>query len=131
MEVFGEGHISQALDLIKDGLIVDPPYFQLCMGVRWGIEASMENLLLMKSKLPPKAIWSVLGVGKKQFPIIQEASFLGGHIRVGLEDNIFLSDGVLAKSNAELVEKAVNIALNHGREIATPDDARHILKLTQ
>ena len=131
IEVFDTGHISQALDLIEDDLIVDPPYFQLCMGVRWGIEASMENLLLMKSKLPPKAIWSVLGVGKKQFPIIQEASFLGGHIRVGLEDNIFLSDGVLAKSNAELVEKAVNMALNHGREIATPDDARHILKLTQ
>ncbi len=129
IEVFDTGHISQAIDLIKLGLFDEPPYFQLCMGVKWGIEASEDNLLFMKKKLPANAIWSVLGVGRAQFAMITSVMDLGGHIRVGFEDNIYLKQGVLAKSNAELVEMAANLALRHGREIASPAEARRILRI--
>ena len=129
IEVFDTGHISQAIGLIKKGLINEPPYFQLCMGVKWGIEASEENLLFMKKKLPANAVWSVLGVGRAQLVMITSAMDLGGHVRVGFEDNIYLKQGVLARSNAELVEMAVNLALRHGREIASPTEARRILRI--
>ncbi len=129
IEVFDTGHIFQAIDLIKLGIIDEPSFFQLCMGVKWGIEASEENLLFMKKKLPAGAVWSVLGIGKYQLPMITLAMDLGGHVRVGFEDNIYLKQGVLAKSNAELVEMAINLALRHGREIATPAEARRILRI--
>ncbi len=129
IEVFDAGHISQAMTLVNRGLIKEPFYFQLCMGVKWGIEASAENLLFMKNKLPSKAVWSVLGVGKYQHPMILLAMDWGGHVRVGFEDNIYLREGVLAKSNAEFVEMAVKLALHRGREIASPSDARRILNL--
>nr|NIO71965.1 3-keto-5-aminohexanoate cleavage protein [Anaerolineae bacterium] len=85
------------------------------------------NLLFMKSKLPPNARWSVLGVGKAQLPMIALGVLLGGNIRVGLEDNIYLRRGVLAKSNAELVEMAVRLVHQLQREVATPKEARDIL----
>jgi 3-keto-5-aminohexanoate cleavage enzyme len=127
IEVFDVGHIYQALDFIEEGLIGDPPYFQLCMGVKWGIEATSENLLFMKSKLPPNARWSVLGVGRAQLPMIALSILLGGNIRVGFEDNIYLRKGVLARSNAKLVEMAANLVRVLQREPATPDEAREIL----
>ncbi|NWF92783.1 MAG: 3-keto-5-aminohexanoate cleavage protein [Syntrophaceae bacterium] len=127
IEVFDVGHIYQAIDLIQRGLIDDPPYFQLCMGVKWGMEASPENLLFMKSKLPAKAKWSVLGVAKDQLPMITMGILLGGNIRVGFEDNLYLKKGVLASSNAEMVEMAVDLAGRLGREVATPEEARKIL----
>jgi len=129
IEVFDTGHISQAIDLIEKGLIAKPPYFQLCMGVPWGIEATPENLVFMKNKLPQGAIWSVLGIGGAEFPMIELAMSLGGHVRVGFEDNICSRKGVLAKSNAELVEMAANLALRYGREPASSSEARRILKL--
>jgi 3-keto-5-aminohexanoate cleavage enzyme len=129
IEVFDVGHIYQALDLIQRGMIDDPPYFQLCMGAKWGIEGTAENLLFMKSKLPPKAVWSVLGVQKAQLPMITMSMLLGGHVRVGFEDNIYLKRGVLAKSNAQMVETAVDLAERLGRSIATPDEARRILSI--
>lgn len=127
IEVFDVGHIYQALNLIQRGLIEDPPYFQLCMGVKWGMEASAENLLFMKNKLPSNAIWSVLGVGPAQFPMISLSMLLGGNARVGFEDNLYLRKGVLASSNAQMVEMAVNLAEHLGYQIATPDEARQIL----
>lgn len=127
IEVFDTGHISQAIDLIRNGLIDEPYYFQLCMGAKWGIEASKENLLFMKKKLPADAVWSVLGIGRHQFPMISLALDLGGHVRVGFEDNLYLKQGVPAKSNAELVEMAVKLAADKGREPATPAEAREIL----
>jgi 3-keto-5-aminohexanoate cleavage enzyme len=129
IEVFDTGHISQAIDLIQKGLITSPPYFQVCMGVKWGIEASAENLLFMKSKLPPDAVWSVLGVGKAQLPMITLAMILGGNVRVGFEDNIYLKQGVLASSNAQMVEMAVDLAERLGRRVATPQEVRGILKI--
>ena len=80
IEVFDVGHIYQALDLIKKGLINNPPYFQLCMGVKWGIEATPENLLIMKNRLPRNAQWSVLGVGRTQLAMLTMGILLGGHI---------------------------------------------------
>ena len=127
LEVFDVGHIYQAGNLIQKGLIDDPPHFQLCMGIKWGIEASPENLLFMKSKLPPDALWSVLGVGKAQLPMITMAMLLGGNVRVGFEDNIYLKQGVLASSNAQMVEMAVDLAERLGRQVATPTEARRIL----
>ena len=127
IEVFDTGHISQAIDLIQKGLIKSPPYFQICMGVKWGIEASAENLLFMKSKLPSGAVWSVLGVGKAQLPMITMAMILGGNVRVGFEDNIYLKQGVLASSNAQMVEMAVDLAERLGRQVVTPKEARRIL----
>jgi len=127
IEVFDIGHIYQALDLIKKGWIDEPPYFQLCMGVKWGIEASPENLLFMKDKLPPNALWSVLGVGKDQLPMITMGILLGGNVRVGFEDNIFLKKDVLASSNAQMVEMTVDLAGRLCREVATSQEARQIL----
>lgn len=127
IEVFDVGHIYQACDLIQKGWIDDPPYFQLCMGIKWGMEASPENLLFMKSKLPPKARWSVLGVGKDQLPMITMGILLDGNIRVGFEDNIYLRRGILASSNAQMVETAADLAERLGRQVATSNEARQIL----
>jgi 3-keto-5-aminohexanoate cleavage enzyme len=97
------------------------------MGVKWGIEATEENLLFMKSKLPPNARWSVLGIGREQKEMITMGIQLGGNIRVGFEDNLYLREGVLAKSNAELVEMAVDLVRKQGREVATPEEAKEML----
>ena len=127
IEVFEPGHIRQAVDLIKKGLIDTPAYFQLCMGVRWGIEASPENLLFMKSKLPAGVQWSVFGTGKDQLSMITMGILLGGNIRVGFEDSIYLKKGVLASSNAEMVHMAADLAQRLGREVASPSEARQML----
>lgn len=131
IEVFEVGHIDQAKDLIKKGLIDEPPWFQLCMGIKWGIAATPENLLFMQSKLPPQARWSVLGVGKYQLPMIALGVLLGGNIRVGVEDNLYLSPGVLAQSNAEMVADAVKLVRQLQRDITTPAEAREMLGLVR
>ena len=130
MEVFDVGHVAQALDLIARGLVVEPPYFQLCMGVRWGIPATPENLLFLRGQLPAGAQWSVLGGGRAQWPMVALGLLLGGHVRVGFEDNVYLERGVLAASNAQVVEKAVRLARDLGREVASPTEARAILGLS-
>jgi len=127
IEVFDVGHIYQALALIENGEFEPPPYFQLCMGARWGIEATPENLLFMKSKLPAGVEWSVLGVGKSQLAMIGMALILGGHIRVGFEDNLYIRKGEPAKSNAQFVEMAAELAHRFQRDVATPGEARAIL----
>jgi len=129
IEVFDVGHIHQARHLLERGLIEPPPYFQLCMGVDWGIPATAEHLLFMQRQLPPGAVWSVLGVGRTQLPMITLGILLGGHIRVGFEDNLYLRKGVLAPGNAAFVEMAVNLAHHLQREVATPAEARAILGL--
>lgn len=127
IEAFDVGHVYQAIGLIQKGLVDDPPYFQLCMGVKWGLEATPENLLFTKNILPSNAVWSVLGIGKGQIPMITMAMVSGGNVRVGFEDNIYLKKGVLASSNAHMVETAVDLAERLERPVATPDEARSIL----
>lgn len=127
IEVFDTGHIYQALAFIEKSEFEPPPYFQLCMGTKWGIEATPENLLFMKSKLPPGTQWSVLGVGKAQLSMIGMALILGGNLRVGFEDNLYIRKGEPAKSNAQFVEMAAELAHQFQRDVATPDEARDIL----
>ncbi len=130
IEVFDSGHYSPAFRLIEEGLL-DPPYlFQICLGVPGGADGNLKTFLFMTEKLPTKDIvWGTMGIGHAEFPIAVLSILHGGHARVGLEDNIYLSRGVLAKSNAELVEKVVRIAKELGREIATPQETRKILKI--
>jgi 3-keto-5-aminohexanoate cleavage enzyme len=97
------------------------------MGAGWGIEATPESLLFLKNLLPSDIPWSVLGVGRAQLPMITMGIILGGHIRVGFEDNLYLRRGVLLKNNAEMVEVAANLVKQLQREVATPSEAREIL----
>lgn len=129
IEVFDVGHIAQARDMIQNGYFEDPPYFQLCMGIRWGIPATPEHLLMMQRNLPEGAPWSVLGVGRMQLPMITMSLILGGHVRVGFEDNLYIRKGELARSNAQFVEHAAHLARQLHRDVASPDDARTMLGL--
>ena len=128
--VFDLGHLRQANDLIERGLIADPPWIQLCLGVRWGIEGTLQALLDMHRRLPANALWSALAPGSLQLPLTTHALLMGGHVRVGFEDNIYWSRGVKAESNAQFVERTVRLARELQREIATCDEARKMLATT-
>jgi uncharacterized protein (DUF849 family) len=129
IEVFDTGHILNAKKMIDDGLIAEPPFFQFCLGVDYGAPATVETMLLMKSMLPKGAIWSAFGISRFQFPIVAASVLLGGNVRVGLEDNLYLERGVLAPSNAALVEKAGQIIHHLGGSVATVAEAREMLNL--
>ncbi|MCF8033736.1 MAG: 3-keto-5-aminohexanoate cleavage protein [Desulfarculaceae bacterium] len=129
VEVFTLGHIEIAKRLIKMGLIKNPPLIQLCMGIPWGIPANTTNLLAMIQALPADALWTAFAISKDSFPLVAQSAILGGNVRVGMEDNLYLEKGVRATSNAQLVEKAVNLVRILGKEPATPDEARELLKL--
>ena len=103
LEVFDTGQIELAKRLIADGHIEDPPYFQLCLGISYGATATPEAMMHMRDRLPANANWSAFGISRQQFPMVAQAVLLGGHVRVGLEDNIYLGPGELAPSNAALV----------------------------
>jgi uncharacterized protein (DUF849 family) len=131
LEVFDLGHIELAKRLIADGFVADPPFLQLCTGIPWGAPANTETMLAMRNALPPGAIWSAFGISRHQFPMVAQAVILGGHVRVGLEDNLYLARGQLSPGNAPLVERAVTIIRAIGASVATPDDARGILHLAR
>ena len=130
LEVFDLGHLALARHLQGKGLFAEPPFFQFCLGVPWGAPATPESMQAMKSMLPAGANWSAFGVGAQQFPMTALAIVLGGHVRVGLEDNLYSAKGELAKGNAPLVERAVRIIRDLGADVATPADARKILGLS-
>lgn len=129
IEVFEAGHVIFARNLIERGLLARPPHFQLCLGVAWCMPATPEAIAFMAAMLPEDATWSVFGVGRAQFPMVRAGVRAGGHVRVGLEDNLYLEQGVLAPSNAALVERAVEIVREEGRVPATPAEARSLLGL--
>jgi 3-keto-5-aminohexanoate cleavage enzyme len=129
MEVFEVGHVLQAADLVEKGLIEAPPYFQICLGIKWGAPADLPSLLSFVDRLPQGALWSVLATGANQLPLTTHAMLMGGNVRVGFEDNLYLSRGVKAKSNADFVERTVKLARILGREVATCAEAREILHL--
>ncbi|MBA4358482.1 MAG: 3-keto-5-aminohexanoate cleavage protein, partial [Desulfovibrio sp.] len=129
MEVFELGHLRQAADLVGRGLIDAPPYFQFCLGIPWGAPADLPSLMALKAMLPPGSQWSALGAGPNQLPLTTHAMLLGGHVRVGFEDNLYLSRGVKADSNARFVERTVELARLLQREVATPAEARGLLGL--
>jgi len=130
LEIFDSGDIHLARDLIDSGVLDGPGLWTFVSGVKYGFGASPETLLYARSLLPPGAIWSAFGVGRFEFPIVAQAWLAGGHVRVGLEDNIYIEKGVLAESNAALVARARDIIKMLGGEIATSRDARASLGLT-
>jgi hypothetical protein len=129
LEIFDSGDMHLARDLIADGTLDGPGMWTFVTGVKYGFSPSPETLLYARSLLPAGAIWSAFGIGRFEFPIVAQAWFAGGHVRVGMEDNIYLEKGVLAKSNAELVTKAKRIIHDLGGELANPREARQMLNL--
>lgn len=130
IEIFDAGMIYNAEYYLKKGVLEEPPHYQFVLGAPGGIGASVENLVYLKSLIPQHATWSAFGIGRMHLPILFATLSLGGHVRVGMEDNIYYSKGVLAKSNADFVNRTKRIVAELGKEIATPDEARKILKLT-
>lgn len=128
LEVFDLGQIRCAKYLRDKGLVADPPVFQICLGLAWGAGADAESMLAMRNELPEGSKWFAFGVGRQQMPMAAQSVLLGGHVRVGLEDNLYLSRGVLA-SNGELVEKAVRIIEELGGQVLGPGAARKELGL--
>ena len=129
LEVFDSGDIHLARDLLADGTLKGPGLFTIVMGVKYGFSSQPETLSYARSILPQGAIWSAFGIGRAEFPMLAQTWLLGGNVRVGLEDNIYLSKGVLAKGNADLVAKARRMLEDLGASVATPDEARAMLGL--
>lgn len=129
LEVFDVGMIFTCLRYQERGLLKGPLHFQFVLGTNGGAPATAKSLLHFVEALPSSSTWSVIGSGPSQLPMAVLGMVLGGHVRVGLEDNIYYSRGILAKTNAELVERVVRIAGHYGRQIATPAEARTILGL--
>lgn len=127
LEVFETGHLLLAKRMIETGHIKPPGMFQICLGISWGQPATTEAMTYMRSLLPPNSPWFAFGISLHQFPMVAQTVLLGGHVRVGLEDNIYLGKGQLAPSNAALVEKAAKIIEILGDHVATPSEARQIL----
>jgi uncharacterized protein (DUF849 family) len=131
LEVFDTGHIRFAQHLIGKRRQTSPPLFQLCLGIPWGAPATIETMLHMRSLLPANAVWAAFGIGPAQFPMVASAVLLGGNVRVGLEDNLYLQRGVLAPSNAALVERGVEIVECLGAAVATKREAREIMGIKE
>jgi len=129
VELFDMGHIEIARRLISLGLVDEPVHYQLCMDTAGGLAATPKNAVHFSECLPPGGTWSIFGVGRTQFPMAAMGVLLGGHVRVGFEDNLYLKRGVKAKSNAELVKRAADIAQDLNRDVASVDEARRILSL--
>lgn len=129
IEVFDKGMIDMAIRLHKKGYIKAPMHFNFVMGVNGGISADLRDFVFMRGSIPAGSTYTVSGIGRNEFPLAVMSIIDGGHVRVGFEDNVYLSKGVMAKSNAELVEKVIRLAKELGREIATPAEARAILGL--
>ncbi len=129
LECFDKSHIDMALRHYEKGIIKSPMHFNLVFGVNGGITATPRDIVFLIESLPKDSTYTVTGVGRYEFSVATMGIIYGGHVRVGLEDNLFLSKGKLAESNGQLVEKVVRIASELGREIASPIEARKILKL--
>ena len=128
LEVFELGHLRFAKQMIAEGLIAEPPMFQICLGIPWGADHSVDMLKVMKDELPGEAVWGGFGISRMQMPIAAAAVAMGGNVRVGLEDNIYLERGVHA-TNAQLVEKVIGIIDRMGARAVTPAEARKKLGL--
>jgi uncharacterized protein (DUF849 family) len=128
LEVFDTGHLVMVKALIAEGVIDDPPLIQLCMGIPYGAPDDPHTLLALVNQLPPGAVFSAFSIGRMQLPYVAMAALVGGNVRVGLEDNIYLAHGELA-TNAELVERAVTILEAMNVQVVGPDGVRDRLRL--
>ena len=127
IEIFDAGMIYNSLHYLKQGALQAPLHFQFVLGAAGGMAATIENLVFLKGLIPEGSTWSAFGIGRSAVPIMLTSIAMGGHVRVGMEDNVYYSRGKLAESNAQFVEQAANIITDATREVATPDDARKIL----
>lgn len=130
IEVYDYGMLEYGVKLVKKGVIAAPAHFQFVMGTGHGISGEPRNLCRMADFLPEGSTWTAAGIGRYQLPIATQAILMGGHARVGLEDNIYWSRGVLAKSNAQLVERMAQLATALQRPVATVDETKRILGLS-
>jgi uncharacterized protein (DUF849 family) len=128
LECFDTGHLWFAKQMIVEGLVDSPPMFQLCHGIPWGAPANTATMKAMVDNLPEDAVWAGFGIGRMQMPMVAQTVLLGGHVRVGLEDNLYLEKGVYA-SNGALVERAASIVTLMGAKVVGPDEARAKLGL--
>jgi uncharacterized protein (DUF849 family) len=128
LEIFDTGNLWFVKQCIKEGLIDAPALIQLCMGIPWGVPADVGHLVAMVNSLPPDCVWGSFAISRMQMPWVAQSVMLGGNVRVGLEDNLYLSKGVYA-SNSQLVEKARTIIEAMGARILTPAQARERLKI--
>ena len=128
LEVFDTGNLWFVKQMMKEGLLNDPAMIQLCMGIPYGVPADTAHLLAMVNSMPSSAVWSSFAISRMQMPWVAQSILLGGHVRVGLEDNLYLSKGVYA-SNAQLVERARTIIEAMGAKVMSAADARERLKL--
>lgn len=129
VEVFEAGMITNALRIAQKGLIKEPLHFQFVLGAQGAMDATANNLIFLMNSIPPGSTWSVAGIGRKQLPLAVIAIVSGGHVRVGMEDNIFYRKNVLAQSNAQFVERIVRLAEELERPVANVAEARRILGL--
>ena len=129
LEVFDSGDIHLAHDLLRDGTLASPALFQIVLGTKYGADSSSATMSYLKSLLPGDANWASFGIGRWCYPMLAQAFLLGGHVRVGLEDTVYIDKGVLAPSNAALVEKAVSVIKLLGGTPASAGEAREILGL--
>ncbi len=129
LECFDTGHVNNIRPLLDQGVLKQPLQFSFIMGVIGGIAPTTENLAHQIRQIPTDSTWEVIGISHDQWRMIAAALSLGGNIRVGLEDNFYVSPGVMAKSNADLVEKAVRMTHDIGREVASTAEARQLLSL--
>jgi uncharacterized protein (DUF849 family) len=129
LEVFDVGHVRLANDLIAKGFLKTPALFQLCLGIAWGAPATTEAMTLMRNMLPEGSLWAAFGISRHEFAMAAQAVILGGHVRVGLEDNLYLEQGKLSPGNAPLVQRATEIISAIGERPATVKEARAILGL--
>lgn len=129
LECFEKGHIDLALRLMKRGFITGPAHFSFVLGVNGGMTGENRDFRFLRESIPADATYSVAGIGRFEFSLADYAIQDGGHVRVGLEDNLYLEKGVLAPSNAHLVEKTAQMAQKYGRAIASPQEARQILNM--
>jgi uncharacterized protein (DUF849 family) len=128
LECFDMGHVWLARQMHSEGLLDDPPMFQLCLGIPYGAPADTNAMKAMRDELPDGAVWAAFGISRHQMPMVAQSVLLGGHVRVGLEDNLYLKKGVFA-SNGQLVEKAIQIIELLGARALTPAEARVKLRL--
>jgi uncharacterized protein (DUF849 family) len=131
LEIFDTGDLNLAIDLIKDGTLDGPGLYTFVMGVKYGLNTDPATLHYIVNQLPKGATWAAFGIGRAEFPFVAQAWLLGGHVRVGMEDNIYLSKGVLTPGNGALVSKARRIIEDLGGEIASADEARAMLNLVK
>jgi len=129
IEVYDLGMLEYGVSLVQKGKIKNPAHFQFVLGTKYGISGDPQNLILMKNKIPASCSFAVAGIGRNQLQLAPIAIVAGGHVRVGFEDNLYFSKGVLAKSNAQLVERIKNLALTLQRDVANPSEARKILSI--